>query len=104
MYFMPHAMFMKYLKWFNVPNYIDIPIDKPFQDVLVESNLIITDFSSNSLEMAYMDKPSVIYVPGVGDVKQNMPHYHMENFHKYKNMTYCSSMSSALETAKTFLG
>ena len=103
MYFLPHARFLKYLNLFNPPDFVKIPVGVPFQDILVESDLLITDFSSNCFEMAYMDKPSVIYVPGIEEVRRTMPQYHMENFGHYENLTYCKSIDDALDAAKSLL-
>jgi len=79
---------MKYRKFFNVPNYIEVPLKTPFQDLLVESDVLVTDFSSNSFEMAYMNKPSIIYVPGSNEVKHNHKHYHIEKLN-YPHMVFC---------------
>ena len=71
-WFLPHARIMKFLRFFKIPDYVEVPKDKQFQDILVESDLLVTDFSSNSFEMAYMDKPTVSYVPGIEHVRREM--------------------------------
>ena len=60
---MPHAMYWDLVSCFNLPSYVQIPANKMFQDILIESDVLITDFSSNSFEMAYMDKPTITYIP-----------------------------------------
>lgn len=56
----------------------------------MESDVLVTDFSSNNFEMAYMDKPSIIYVPGLQEVKRNHRNYHIENLN-YPQMVYCKN-------------
>ena len=102
-YFMPHAKFLKYINDFAVPDYIEIPKDKPFQDILVESDLIITDFSSNSLEMAYMDKPTIVYVPDKRDVLQTCPQYSIDAVKNYANMTYCETQDKVFSKMKELM-
>jgi len=96
-YFLPHAMYYGLMKSFNVPSYVKVPTDMLFQDILLSSNVLVTDFSSNSFEMAYMDKPTIGYVPGEQDVRRNLPHYHIENLKKHPNVTYCNTMDMALD-------
>ena len=98
-WFLPHAKFMKHIKLFKVPSYIEVPIGKPFQDILVESDAIVTDFSSNSFEMAYMNKPSIIYVPGINQVRLSCSRYHIENLN-YPHMTYCKTMKDVFDKIK----
>ena len=67
--FFPHARFVKYLSLFKVPSHVKIPESMQFQDMLVDSDVLVTDFSSNSFEMAYMGKPTIVYVPGLKYVR-----------------------------------
>ena len=94
--FMPHAVFMPFLDMFLVPDFIDIPVNKPFQDILVESDVLVTDFSSNSFEMAYMGKPTVVYIPGIDEVVFNHKQYHLERL-DYPHMTICSTVDGAID-------
>ena len=61
--FLPHAMFIKHLRHFKIPEYIEVPRDVPFQDILAQSDVLVTDNSSNVFEMAYMGKPSISWFP-----------------------------------------
>ena len=88
-YFLPHASMIGKVRQFNVPEHVEIPVNKPFQDILVESDVLITDISSNNFEMAYMDKPTLVYVPGLPYVKWDMPHYHFENMSKFNHLKRC---------------
>lgn len=88
--FFPHARFRKYIKFFKLPSYIEIP-NKPFQDILVESDGLITDFSSNTYEFAFMNKPAFVYIPDENYVRLNMKKYNIDNIKKYQHMTYCKT-------------
>ena len=67
--FIPHARYKKYLCWFDVPRYVTVGNTEQFQDMFVQSDFLITDFSSTSFEFAYMDKPTFVYVPDLDYVK-----------------------------------
>jgi CDP-glycerol glycerophosphotransferase (TagB/SpsB family) len=60
--------------------------------VLASSDILVTDFSSNTFEMAYMNKPTMVYVPGIQYVRQKLPFYKIENIGKYKHLIYCDSL------------
>lgn len=90
--FLPHARFIKYLDLFAIPSWIDVPKNIPFQELLVQSDVLVTDFSSNSFELAYMDKPSVIFVPGQEYVRTYMPHYHIDKLREYPHMVYSGTV------------
>ena len=74
-YFMPHPMFRKYINCFKIPSYVEFPTDMSFQDILVRSDVLITDFSSNGFEMAMMNKPVLVYIPGKNEVLTSNKHY-----------------------------
>ena len=93
--FLPHAKFLNKLSQFKIPSWVKIPQIDTFQDILVESDVLVTDFSSNSFEMAYMDKPSVIYIPGANDLNASLNHYHLEHL-DYVHMSYCKTKEQAL--------
>jgi CDP-glycerol glycerophosphotransferase (TagB/SpsB family) len=93
--FLPHAKFLNKLSQFKIPSWVEIPKTDTFQDILVESDLLVTDFSSNSFEMAYMDKPSVIYIPGANDLNASLNHYHLEHL-DYVHMSYCKTKEQAV--------
>lgn len=62
--FLPHHCFMDRIELFEVPDFMEMPLDTPFQDILVDSDVLVTDRSSNFLEMAYMDRISLIHPIG----------------------------------------
>lgn len=85
---------------FEVPDYIEVPLKVPFQDVLVDSDVLITDFSSNSFEMAYMDKPTVCWIPGMEDVLEGkFPMYDVSAIKHHRHITYCDTMDAAISNA-----
>ena len=65
--------------------------------MLLKSDVLIGDFSSNSFEMAYMDKPTVAYIPGEMEVRQHLHTYHIDNMKKYKNIMYCKTIDMVFE-------
>lgn len=95
--FLPHARFKKYLDCFSIPDYIEVPRECQFQDILVQSDMLITDFSSNSFEMAYMDKPSIFYVPGMNEIDSKSS-YRPENIKNHENLFPCSSRQEVIDT------
>ncbi|MCI9084587.1 MAG: teichoic acid biosynthesis protein B [Bacilli bacterium] len=64
LYFFPHRNMQKFINLFDSPsNNIKIVTSKEFdiQDLIIESALMITDYSSVSLDFAYMKKPVLYY-------------------------------------------
>ena len=102
--FKPHAMFMHYRRHFKVPEYIfDPEPGKSFQDMLIESDLLITDVSSNMFEMAYIDRPSISWFPDADVVGSTNGDYHPEARKKYGNMFCCRTHGEIVETARRLL-
>ena len=87
--FRPHAKFTKYKQLFNVPNYISCEYDTPFQDILASTDLLITDFSSNSFDLAYLGKKTIIYIPDPEYVVKYMTHYKIDKIEKYPHLVRC---------------
>ena len=101
--FYPHAMFRKYLSLFKIPEYIEIPTNKTFQDILIESDCLITDFSSNSFELAYMDKPTFAFVPGSEQVRLTMRQYVVDKLQSYPHINYCKTLSELIQSVSKFV-
>ncbi|MBZ7998954.1 CDP-glycerol glycerophosphotransferase family protein, partial [Campylobacter canadensis] len=62
--FCPHYNMINMLKYFNVPDYIQIGYrcnNESFQKIFQESDLMITDYSSAAFEMAYVNKAVIYY-------------------------------------------
>lgn len=62
--FYPHFEVQQYLKYFNSPSNRILIADSGSYDIqtlLIESKLLITDYSSVYFDFAYMDKPLVYY-------------------------------------------
>ncbi|MDR0445312.1 MAG: CDP-glycerol glycerophosphotransferase family protein [Puniceicoccales bacterium] len=62
--FFPHANIARYLKQWNLPDYIiqEICSNKSIQSAFIENDLLITDYSSVFFEMAYIKKPVLYYL------------------------------------------
>ena len=100
--FIPHARYKKFLNMFEVPKYISVQADEQFQDVFVQSDFLITDFSSTSFEFAYMDKPTFVYVPDIDCVKRKMQRYHIENIKKYPHLIWCDTIKDVVSNILSF--
>ncbi|EAK9858037.1 glycosyltransferase [Campylobacter lari] len=60
--FNPHPYIMPYLKEFNISSNIKIANqNESLQELFCNSSLMITDYSSVSFEMAYLEKPILYY-------------------------------------------
>lgn len=53
--------------------------------------------------MAYMDKPSIIYVPGKNEVKSQCKNYHIENLN-YPHMCYCNTKDDLFKKLNDIVG
>ena len=101
--FIPHARCLKYLDLFKIPSHIVCGVDKPFQDVFAESDILVTDFSSTSFEFAYMDKPTLVYIPDKNYVNNHLKNYKMENISKYPHLTMCNSNAQFFSTLESLV-
>lgn len=62
--FYPHVNISPYIDGFEVPSYIEIKKgagNKSMQHVFVETDVLITDYSSVAFEVAYLKRPVVYY-------------------------------------------
>ncbi|MFO7843632.1 MAG: CDP-glycerol glycerophosphotransferase family protein [Bacteroidales bacterium] len=62
--FFPHLNLEPYIKWFETPGYIKVKHHSDYdtiQQLFQESSILITDYSSVSFEMAYLQKPVIYY-------------------------------------------
>lgn len=62
--FIPHPNITDYLPLFNLPDYIESPInaeDFSIQDYLSRSCLLITDYSSITFDMAFLERGTLYY-------------------------------------------
>ena len=59
--FKPHPNLIKYLDLFEIPDYIQISLNRTYAELFNESSLLITDYSSVSFDFAYLKKPIIYY-------------------------------------------
>ncbi|MGE6257440.1 CDP-glycerol glycerophosphotransferase family protein [Heyndrickxia sporothermodurans] len=63
--FYPHYRMQPYIELFNIPDNKRIKViklgEKKVQDLLIQSSIMITDFSSVSFDFSYMNKPVIFY-------------------------------------------
>lgn len=90
--FITHAIFKKFEKCFVVPPHIEFANHIPFQEVFVESDLLITDFSSTSFEFALMNKPTISFIPDIGSVKSKYIQYKIDEIRNYDHICPCKTM------------
>lgn len=72
---LPHPNFRIVDEAFDVPDYIDVVSeDKRYVEILVEADMLVTDFSSIYFDIAYQNKPTLYYQFDAGNVN-NKPGY-----------------------------
>ena len=79
-----HSEFYKYINLFNTKSkriIIAKKSDYDVQDLLINSSLLITDYSSVFFDFAYMEKPVIYYQFDYDEYRKN--HYH-EGYFDYK--------------------
>lgn len=60
--FCPHPNMRPYLKFFSIPNHVKIADDStPIHDLINDSKILITDFSSVAFDFAFQKKPVIYY-------------------------------------------
>jgi CDP-glycerol glycerophosphotransferase (TagB/SpsB family) len=95
--FYPHTELKSYLKRFDIPNFIQTPIEKNIQELLVKSNIMITDYSSVAFDMGIQYKP-IIYFQFDRD-KFFSEHLYKEGYFDYKRDAFgkvCSNIDTLL--------
>lgn len=100
--FMYHAMFSKYSNYFKVPNYINAGSKLQFQDMLVDADAIVTDFSSNAYEMAVIDKPTFYYIPDYDYVINNIKEYDVKSLKENCIGKFCNNQDELISTIDNF--
>jgi CDP-glycerol glycerophosphotransferase (TagB/SpsB family) len=70
--------------------------------MFVESDFLVTDFSSTSFEFAYMDKPTFMYVPDMNCVVKNIPQYHLENVEMYPHLIPCGTVKDVVSSIRKY--
>ena len=98
--FITHARLKKYANCFSIPNYIEFANDKSHQDVFVESDILITDYSSTMFEFYMMKKPAFIYIP---DNNVSYGRYNKNNFALYKCFTICNSEKDLYDKVSSYI-
>ena len=78
--FKPHPELTQYLDLFDRNDYVQVDLDKRYQDIFNESSLMITDYSSIFFDFSYLKKPLIYYQYA------NDYHYDAENgYFNYRN-------------------
>ena len=79
--FKPHPMVYEYIELFDTNNFVEIDNETTYQNLLKDSDLLITDYSSIAFDFSYMKKPIVYY--------QHDDDYNFkEGYFKYKTMGF----------------
>lgn len=66
LHFVPHPLLIPALHYFNFPEHVEVVIPnvaggKTYEDIYAEAALLVTDYSSVAMDMAYMGKPVIYY-------------------------------------------
>ncbi len=64
--FVPHPLVIPALSWFDLPDEVEIIIpgqagQRSYEDIYAEAALLVTDYSSVAMDMAYLGKPVIYY-------------------------------------------
>jgi Putative glycosyl/glycerophosphate transferases involved in teichoic acid biosynthesis TagF/TagB/EpsJ/RodC len=60
--FVPHPLVRPAMRHFNFPGSVQIFMeDKRYEDIYADASMLVTDFSSVAMDMAYLGKPVVYY-------------------------------------------
>lgn len=61
--FKPHPELNKFIALFDIPKEIHVSFDESYQELLNNSSVLITDYSSVFFDFAYLKKPVIYYHP-----------------------------------------
>lgn len=60
--FVPHPLLVNALPYFSIPDYVRVTRqDIRYDDIYAEASLLVTDYSSVAMDMAYLGKPVIYY-------------------------------------------
>lgn len=100
--FYPHINMQKYLNNFNVktPNIRILDTSYDIQETLIRNSLMITDYSSVSVDFAYMRKPIIYYQ---FDEKEFRQKQYTEGYFNYRNNGFGDVCSQEEETVNKII-
>ena len=95
-----HSMMKKYAKYFQIPSYVTDGNDCSFQDLLIDCDVMVTDFSSNTFEQAYMGKKSICWIPDREDIEYAGEDcdYHPDKIAKYGHIMECRNLEQVFSS------
>ncbi|MBZ8003499.1 CDP-glycerol glycerophosphotransferase family protein, partial [Campylobacter canadensis] len=100
LYFILHPQIMPYLKYFEIPNYIQTSYKTSLQELFCTSSLMITDYSSVAFEMALLNKIVLYYQ---FDKKEFFEKHWQKGYFDYEKDGFgdvCYDLNSLLFTLK----
>ena len=60
--FLPHPLQRSVLAEFGLPEWVEtVPEDKPYEEIYRDASMLVTDYSSVAMDMAYLGKPVVYW-------------------------------------------
>lgn len=93
--FKPHSNLIKFMDNFNLSDQIEIS-DDTFQNLINESSLIISDYSSVTFDFAYLKKPVIYYQP-------NDDYHYDEGYFDYETMGFGPIIKSEHELERIII-
>ncbi|WP_407453380.1 CDP-glycerol:glycerophosphate glycerophosphotransferase [Methanobrevibacter sp.] len=99
--FKPHPELLKFIKkddeiteerfidLFDIPDGIHVAMDESYQDLLNNSSVLITDYSSVFFDFAYLKKPIIYYHP------ENDPYHYEGTYFNYETMGFGDVVKTA---------
>ncbi|WP_405269138.1 CDP-glycerol:glycerophosphate glycerophosphotransferase [Methanobrevibacter sp.] len=79
--FKPHPELDKFIGLFDIPKEIIVSSDESYQELLNNSSILITDYSSVFFDFAYLKKPVIYYHP-------NEDYHYEKSYFDYKTMGF----------------
>lgn len=79
----------KFIDLFDIPNEIYLSIDESYQELLNNSSVLITDFSSVFFDFAYLKKPVIYFHP------ENDPYHYGESYFDYGTMAFGEELKTS---------
>lgn len=60
--FLPHPLLRPVLSEFGLPDWVEtVPEDKPYEEIYRDASMLVTDYSSVAMDMAYLGRPVVYW-------------------------------------------
>lgn len=95
--FKPHPLVYEFINLFDTNDYVEIDNSSTYHDLFINSDLLVTDYSSVAFDFSYMKKPMIYY--------QYAQDYNFEEgYFKYESMGFGEVIRNEDELIETIEG